>query len=90
MLTRDDLQKHIISLILQLDRNALKRSFCWSKHKNSYSLEILFICREHIERVIINKDEMPYVYDYFYRLIFGINLHEKRNRKQENGSNPKD
>ena len=72
MLTRDGLQKHIISLILKLDRNALKRSFCWGKHRNSYSLEILFTLREHTERVIINKSEMPYVYYYFYHLIFGV------------------
>ena len=72
MLTREDLQKKIINLILFLDRNALKRSFVWSNKKRSYRLDIIFTLKTGMEFVSINKSEMPYVYNYFNNLILGV------------------
>lgn len=73
MLTRSDLQSKIISLICMLNRQAIRRVFVWVRYGNSWNLEITFTFREHIEKIVITKSQMPEVYDYYYKRLVGAN-----------------
>lgn len=72
MVTRNELQKRIITLIFLLIKNSLRCTYNWTKYRNSDMLEITFTFRENIETITIIKAQMPEVYDYFHEISFGV------------------